>query len=185
MEDGALGLLVQDLDAGFERMVDEHQHRLYAFALGLTGRRQDAEEVAQDAFVRAYRALRGYPADRIQSLRLRPWLHRIALNVQRNRVRGRRLEVVPLPERDEVADGAPQPAEVAERRESSEELRAALDRLPQRYREAVVLRHVQGLPYAEAATVLEQPVGTVKSDVHRGLAMLRAWLERQCEVETA
>src|ERR1700686_5567156 len=72
----------------FERMVHEHQDRVFAFSLALTGNRHDAEEVAQDTFLRAYRALVTYPPDRIRELKQKPWLHRIALNVVRNRVRG-------------------------------------------------------------------------------------------------
>src|SRR5258708_11089770 len=81
------GLLAVDLDEHFEQVVRTYQDRLYSFALRLTGSRQDAEESTQDAFVRAYRALQHYPADRRRALRLRPWLYQITLNVVRNRVR--------------------------------------------------------------------------------------------------
>ena len=73
--------LARDLDGSFERLVLAYQDRLYAFALRFCGNREDAEEVAQDAFVRAYRALKTYPADRVRALALRAWLYRIALNV--------------------------------------------------------------------------------------------------------
>ena len=72
----------------FERMVREHQHRVFAVGFALTGNRHDAEEVAQDTFLRAYRALATYPPERIRDLKQRPWLHRIAVNVVRNRARG-------------------------------------------------------------------------------------------------
>ena len=80
----------------FERMVHEHQNRVFAFGLALTGNRHDAEEVAQDTFLRAYRALVTYPPDRIKDLKQKPWLHQIALNVVRNRVRGIRPRMVEL-----------------------------------------------------------------------------------------
>ena len=80
----------------FERMVREHQDRVYALGLALTGNRQDAEEVAQDTFLRAYRALVTYPPARIRDLKQRAWLHSIALNVVRNRTRGAKLRVVEL-----------------------------------------------------------------------------------------
>ena len=73
-----------------------YQDRLFSYALRLTARREDAEEVAQDAFVRAYRALATYPAERIRGLALRPWLYRITLNVARNRFRGKKLRTVSL-----------------------------------------------------------------------------------------
>ena len=85
--------LAADLEGSFEQVVVAYQNRLYGFALRLTGSPQDAEEITQDAFVRAYRALATYPAMRIRTLALRPWLHQILLNVFRNRVRYRYLQL--------------------------------------------------------------------------------------------
>jgi RNA polymerase sigma-70 factor (ECF subfamily) len=172
--------LALDLDGHFEHLVRTYQDRLYSFALRLTGSRQDAEESTQDAFIRAYRALEHYPEDRRRALRLRPWLYQITLNVVRNHVRRPTLVAVSV-------DGAlgnglaarsdEQPERVALQSETQAQLANAIARLPKRYATAVVLRHVQGLSYAEAAEVLDQPVGTTKSDVHRGLRLLRAALE--------
>jgi RNA polymerase sigma-70 factor (ECF subfamily) len=150
----------------FERMVEAHQHRIYGFALNLSGNPADAEEIAQDAFVRAHRALGGYDADRVRELKVSAWLHRIALNVFRNRVRRRMRETVPL---DSVAE----PHANGLGPEELHDLRSAVLGLPPRYREAVVLRHVQGFNYDEIAEVLGIPAGTAKSDVHRGLAILK------------
>src|SRR4030088_2052101 len=86
--------LAEDLDGVFEDVVVEHQHALFAFIAGLSGDHGRAEEVVQDAFVRAHRALGGYPSDRIRALALRPWLFRIALNALRNSLRGRHLQLV-------------------------------------------------------------------------------------------
>src|SRR5215468_3293795 len=88
--------LASDLDASFEDLVRTFQDRLYGFALRLTSSPQDAEESAQDTFVRAYRALQRYPADRVAALRLKPWLYQIALNVVRNRVRRPQLAAVTI-----------------------------------------------------------------------------------------
>jgi RNA polymerase sigma-70 factor (ECF subfamily) len=155
----------------FERMVHEHQDRVFALSLALTGNRHDAEEVAQDTFLRAYRALVTYEPDRIRELKQKAWLHRIALNVVRNRVRGVRPRLVELngsePDHALVTeDGALLKLEL-------DALAVRVAGLPARYREAVVLRHVQDLSYQEAADALGQPVGTVKANVHRGLKMLR------------
>src|SRR6185503_8175605 len=68
-----LAALARDLDGSFEGLVLAHQDRLYSIALRMRGDARDAEEAAQDALVRAYRALSGYPAERILELRLRPW----------------------------------------------------------------------------------------------------------------
>jgi RNA polymerase sigma-70 factor (ECF subfamily) len=178
-------MLVADLDSAFEALVRAYQDRLYAFGLRLTGSPSDAEEIAQDAFVRAYRALSRYPAERIQALKLRAWLFQVTVNVVRNRARVRRPAERPLTSADGSRDGLPevpadaaeQPEQVAERHAVQDQVAAVVATLPPRYREAVVLRHIQGLSYQEIAAVLGQPPGTVKSNVHRGVALLRAALD--------
>ena len=171
--------LAADLDGSFERLVVTFQDRLYTFALRLTGSPPDAEEIVADAFVRSYQALAGYPAERLQTLALRPWLYQITRNVCRNRARGRRLQLVPLEQThehvaQEGSDGeVSQPDMALERAEFRTMLAARIAALPERERTAVVLRHVQGLGYREIATLLRQPVGTVKANVHRGIQRLR------------
>jgi RNA polymerase sigma-70 factor (ECF subfamily) len=155
----------------FERMVHEHQDRVFALGFALTGNRHDAEEVAQDTFLRAYRALVTYPPDRIRELKQKPWLHRIALNVVRNRVRGIRPRLVEL--NGSEPDRALGPEDGALLKMEMDALAVRVAALPTRYRAAVVLRHVQELSYEEAAHALGQPVGTVKANVHRGLKLLR------------
>ena len=158
-------------ERAFERLVRDHQDRIFALSLALTGNRHDAEEVAQDTFLRAYRALCTYPDERARELKQRPWLNRIAINVVRNRVRGQRPRLVEL--NGSEPDHGAGPEEDALRHAEIDALAARVASLPPRYREAVVLRHVQELSYAEAAEALGQPVGTVKANVHRGLKMLR------------
>src|SRR6185369_16864242 len=126
----------------------------------------------------AYRALKSYPATRIGELRLRPWLARISVNLARNDRRATRptdpLEAAadpPLP-----GDG---PLRLAERREEHRFWSALLNQLPERYRLAVALRHVEGLSYQEISDALARPVGSVKSDVHRGVRELRAAYEAE------
>ncbi len=189
-EAGLPAALAEDLDACFEQMVLTYQDRLYAFALSFSGNVQDAEEIAQDTFVRAYRALTGYKPDRVRSLALKTWLYKIALNVARNRARGRRLQFAPLETSGESAGWEPaasadeRPESVLAHGQRRQELRALLSGLPERYRAAVVLRYVQDLDYVEIARVLDQPVGTVKSNVHRGVKLLRESLaEREVGVE--
>jgi RNA polymerase sigma-70 factor, ECF subfamily len=155
----------------FERLVLDHQDRIFALSLALTGNRHDAEEVAQDTFLRAYRALVTYTPERVRELKQKAWLHRIAVNVVRNRVRGVKPRLVEL--NGSEPDDRIGPEEDAIRRAEVDALAARVACLPERYREAVVLRHVQDLSYAEVAEALGQPVGTVKANVHRGLKMLR------------
>lgn len=176
--------LAKDVDAAFPSLVDAHQDRLYTIALRLLGDRRDAEEVAQDALVRAFRAIQGYPRERIVALRLRPWLASIAVNLARNKRRRHderqppnQLEPMLDAGFDVMADGRASPAKTADRRETKRELAAALLVLTPAVRAAVVLRHVDGLSVAETAEALGRPEGTVKAQVFRGLRELRLALE--------
>lgn len=179
--------LATDLDSNFEQLVLLYQDRLYAFARHLSGSQQDAEEIVQDAFVRAYRALAGYEPARVRTLALRPWLYQITLNVCRNRQRIRQPQLVPLADesvagRAELADDSGrQPETVLERAEQSRALSQIVAGLPARYRAAVILRHIAGFSYHELAALLNQPIGTVKANVHRGTKLLRAALSAQLE----
>jgi RNA polymerase sigma factor (sigma-70 family) len=178
--------LARDLDGSFEELVLAHQRLVYGLALRVVADPADAEEVAQDTFVRAYHALAGYEVERVAAMRLRPWLAQIALNLARNRRRRRPPPARPLEDGDGqpitvAAPAAAQPDQLAERRQEREQLAELLAGLPRGWREAVVLRHVEGLAYAEVAEVLGRPVGTVKTHVHRGVRQLRATLEAREE----
>jgi RNA polymerase sigma-70 factor, ECF subfamily len=183
MEDDRLrARLAESVDDAFEDVVRFYQDRLFSFALRVTGNPQDAEEVAQDAFVRAYRALCTYPADRIRGLALRAWLYRITLNVARNRLRGKKPRLVSLDHPLSTDGDAPwEPADDESRRpdalyESERrrvDISALVASLPERYRAPLVLRYVEGLQLDEVARVLDQPLGTTKSHVHRGVNALR------------
>jgi RNA polymerase sigma-70 factor (ECF subfamily) len=180
-EEELLAGLAHSVDGWFELLVVAYQGRLYRFALRYCASPEDAEEVTQDAFVRAYHALHGYTAARVRALSLRAWLYAIALNVARNKARGKRLRLVALdgqsPEHEPEDDAADRPESLVERAEGGRELGALVAALPEKYRAAVVLRHVEGLGYPEIAAVLGQPVGTVKSNAHRGVRLLREVLE--------
>ena len=179
--DSVLAAELAERRAGaFERLVAVYQDRLYGLAYRVTLRGDEAEEVAQDALLRAHRALyERYGAEQVRTLNLRAWLFSITLNVARNRLRRRRATVSldELPERlIDRSEGRPGPLELAELDELRARLGRELARLPHRQREALALRFMEDLPYAEAAALLERPVGTVKSDVHRGLRRLRGQL---------
>jgi RNA polymerase sigma factor (sigma-70 family) len=178
--------LARDLDGSFEALVVAYERLVFGLALRVVGNRADAEEVAQDTFERAYWALAGYPAERVAAMALRPWLATIARNLARNRLRRRPPPARPLEDGDGqplavAAPAAAEPAQVAERRGDRELLVELLAGLPRGQREAVVLRHVEGLAYAEVAEVLGRPVGTVKTHAHRGVRQLRVELEARKE----
>ncbi len=187
-DDTLTAALARDLDDSFEALVLAHQDRLYSIAMRMLGDPRDAEEAAQDAMVRAYRALAEYEPGRIRELRLRPWLATIVLNLCRSRAgrRAARAAVVrPALSLDAAepgtleprADEASGPAAAVLRRDARETWAHLLIALPLAYRTAVVLRHVDGLSYPEVAAVLGRPEGTIKAQVHRGLALLRTAFE--------
>lgn len=165
--------LADDLDLAFPELVVEHQRLVFGIALRVVGD-SAAEDVAQEVFVRAYRALKRYPAERVLGMRLRPWLGRMTLNLARNLLRGRRREVDIADVVESVHSADEGPGQLVQRREDQRMWARLLAGLPPRYRMAVTLRHVDGLSYAELAQTLGRPVGSAKSDVHRGMALLRA-----------
>ncbi len=178
-------LLATDLDHYFKELVLTYQHRLYAFALRQTGSSQDAEDIVQEALIRAYYALDDYSPQRLRALKIQPWLYKIALNVFYNRIRSSRLQVVPLDTSENSAllaiegDWREQPDMLLEDTESLHELEALVARLPEQYREAVNLYYFESFSYREIAELLNQPMGTIKSSLHRGLRVLRTMLTAQ------
>ncbi|MHB8459248.1 MAG: RNA polymerase sigma factor [Candidatus Limnocylindrales bacterium] len=179
-DDDLLRDLARDLDGAFESFVRAHADRCYSIALRFLGDSADAEEVAQDAFVRAHRALGSYGPERIAELRLRAWLATIVINLCRSRVARHRLKTTVLTDAPHLTAAAPHadsPHERLARRESAAHWAALVAALPARYRAAVVLRHVDGLSYEEMSEVLGRPEGTIRAQVHRGLALLRAAFE--------
>lgn len=168
--------LLADLDDGFAELVKAYGSVVYSVALRTTGRRADAEDLASESFLRAYRALRGYDTERIEALQPRSWLLTILLNTRRNDVRDANRRPPPAlgePEPlDEPAPGA-SVEDLVESGELQRQLGARLAQLPRIQRAAVVLRHVVDLPMSEVAEVLGCREGTAKSHVFRGLHRLR------------
>jgi RNA polymerase sigma factor (sigma-70 family) len=185
-EEQLLAALAVDLDTGFADLVRVHQRLVYSVARRLTRRAEDAEDLAADALLRAYRALTGYDPARIRALRLRPWLLTVLRNTARNAARDASRRPQPPPEfepTDEAATG-PSVEELVVAGHTRREWNELLARLPDRQRIAVVLRHVEGLPISEVAEVLGCPEGTAKSHVSRGMTKLRALLADGHELPT-
>lgn len=170
----------------FDRIVDDYQRRLYGFALRMTGNREDAEEIVQDAFVRAYRALGKMSSEQREELRLQPWLYTITLNVTRNRLRSKRptnvaLDALADPDAllRESHDGPARPETIVEQNAEVALVERALLQLPMHLRAAATLRFIEGRSHPEIAEILHQPIGTVKSHVHRAVRILRRILGPQ------
>jgi RNA polymerase sigma-70 factor (ECF subfamily) len=178
-DDELLRLLAHDLYQHYGLVVAHFQFRLFTFARRLTGSFSDAEDIVQEAFVSAYVSLENYPPQRILSLKLRPWLYRVTLNVYTHYARGSRLYAIPL----NLSENSPllniedniedSPESLCERQEQRQELENLVSSLPERYRVAVTCYFFECLNYQEIADLLDQPIGTVKSTVSRGVRLLR------------
>lgn len=163
----------------FGLLVRKYQDRLYRTMIALVGSREDAQDVVQDAFVRAFQNLDSFRGNAA----FYTWLYRIALNTASSRRRRRRPErsIEGLRERSgrEPIDERPgaRPAENLDRRERVEQLHRALARLSEDHRTALVLKEMEGYKYEEIAEILECPIGTVRSRLHRARLELREHLE--------
>jgi RNA polymerase sigma-70 factor, ECF subfamily len=178
--------LARDLDRSFELLVIAYRVRIVTFVARMLRDDARAEDVAQDVFVRAYRALQAYPSERRAALRLRSWLYTIARNLTRNAFRdappaSESLDYDDGNPRSALLDPDPSPENVVLREETWNSVGAAVDRLSPALRDAFVLRYFDELSYDEIAESLDQPVGTVKASAHRGLMAVRAHLEKNDE----
>jgi RNA polymerase sigma-70 factor (ECF subfamily) len=160
-------------EEAFELLVRAHQRYVFNLAYRLLGDRSEAEDVAQETFVRAWRGLPSFRAE----CRFATWLYRIARNVCLNRLPQLQAE---LRQTDvlghTVACPDPTPGDVLDAKERREFLHAELARLPAKYRLVLTLRYLQGFSYAEIAEVLNLPLGTVKTHLYRGREALAARL---------
>jgi len=168
--------LARDVDTAFPELVRARQHSVYSGVLRIVRNPHDAADITQDTFIRAYRALSGYDPQRIRELKLEGWLWTIAVNLCRNRGRSRAPVPSEIPDRADPRTGTEDEALERAGRLVWEDRLAAL---PAPQRTAVVLRHVVGLSYDEIASATSRPVGTTKTDVHRGIARLRKMLEAE------
>jgi len=168
-----------DVEA-FGQLVRCHQSAVYNVAYRLTGNRQDAEDAAQEAFLKAFRAFDRFDPDRP----LAPWLKRIAANLCLNWLQSSPVKTTsvvtdmqfPASEADRTMDNfaqsRPLPEQLVMRRETAEQIRTAILQLPPHYRAVIELRHFQDLSYDEMAETLERPLSSVKSDLFRARKQL-------------
>ncbi|HEX6148006.1 MAG TPA: RNA polymerase sigma factor [Acidimicrobiia bacterium] len=163
--------LAADLEAGFPSLVESAGPGLYWGLRRLCSDHQEAEDLTQETFIRAYRALSGFDRTRFEELRLSPWLWTIALNLGRNHLRNRSRRPT-FVEIDDHGRNDVEPPDTAA-------WDARFAGLPTNQRRAVVLRHVVGMGIAEIAEATGRPEGTVKADIHRGLERLRKVMEQE------
>ncbi|MEA2023149.1 MAG: RNA polymerase sigma factor [Actinomycetota bacterium] len=170
--------LAVDRDRAFPDLVRTLQDGIYSGALQFTPNRQDAEDVTQETFARAYRALSSYDENRIRDLELRPWVWTIALNLCRNRARTASRH----PEAALAVDRVDRTVDTAGEATANVDLatwRLRLATLTGPQRTAIVLHHVVGLSYGEIAGSTGRGESTIRSDARRGLARLKTLLEEE------
>jgi RNA polymerase sigma-70 factor (ECF subfamily) len=153
--------------AAYDALVGAYQDRIYQVTYRVTGNPEDASDAAQEAFLKAFRSLRAFRGDAAFGT----WLHRIAVNAALDIVRRRPPQTRDLP--DAAATPTDAQDRELERRELQRRIHRAMLTLPTDQRVAVVLRDVQGLAYGEIASVLQVPVGTVRSRLSRAREALR------------
>ena len=162
--------------AAFEELVTMYQHRVFGVALRMLGSAAEAQDAAQEAFLRAHRGLAGFRGD----AKLSTWLYAITSRLCLNRLASGERRLVRRGEETllRLADEGRQPDAALERSELEAALHRAIAELPEERRIVVVLRDLEGLSYEEIAKVLDLELGTVRSRLHRARADLKDKLER-------
>jgi len=158
----------------WEQIVEDHSARVYRLAYRLTGNAHDAEDLTQEVFVRVFRSLHTYTPGTFEG-----WLHRITTNLFLDSARRKsriRFDALPEDADNRLPSPVPTPDAAYLNQMFDADIEAALASLSPDFRAAVVLCDVEGLSYEEIAEVLDLKMGTVRSRIHRGRAMLRSAL---------
>jgi len=161
----------------WEEIVELHSPRVYRLAYRLTGNRPDAEDLTQEVFVRVFRSLDTYAPGSFEG-----WIHRITTNLFLDKARRRsrfRFDGFGDGAEERLVSSSPAPDVSYADGQFDDDVESALTSLPEDFRAAVVLCDVEGLSYEEIADVLGVKLGTVRSRIHRGRAMLRAALQHR------
>jgi len=177
--------LVEAFQAGdlsaFDDLVRRWDRKIQGAIYRIMGSEEEARDLCQETFLKAYRALRAFKGE----ARFSSWLYQIALNVCRDRMRRKRgRTLVSLDELDDAGnapplDQGPSALELVEKNDLARAVAGAVAALPDDQREVIVLKEYQGLTFLEIAEVLGLPTSTVKTRLYRGLVQLRERLEQQ------
>jgi len=173
---------LQDDQGAYRLLLARYERPVYGLVRRMIPNDEDARDLAQEAFVRAFRHLDRFDPDR----KFSSWLFRIAHNLCIDHYRRRKLDTVPLvrtsggeEETWDLPDEESDPSREFSDRERSRRLLALVESLPPLYRSVILFRHQQGLSYEEIAETMELPLGTIKARIHRAHRLLREKLLRQ------
>lgn len=162
-------------------IVNLYQHKLYQVCYRMLSNQQEAEDIAQEAFIRAYINLHSYD----QKRKFSTWLYRIATNLCIDRIRKKKpdyyldAEVAGTDGLDmysQIAADELLPEEAVEQMELQDRIQYEISRLPDKYRSVIVLKYIEELSLQEISEILDMPLGTVKTRIHRGREALRKQL---------
>ena len=167
-------------DSAFDVLLGRWEKRIRGAIYRLVGSDEEARDLCQEAFLKAYKSLRSFK----QEARFSSWLYQIALNLCRDRMRRRRGKtMVSLDELEEggaaMTVAGPTALDLLQERDMSRLVARAIEALPDEQREIIILKEYQGLTFLEIAQVLDVPISTVKTRLYRGLDQLRVRLERE------
>ncbi len=180
--------LVARDESAFNELVITYERRVYGLVFRMLGRRDEAEDLAQEVFVQVFKAIDQFRGES----KLSTWIYRIAVNLCKNRTKylsrrhaGEQDDIDAMAERvpmsaaraATVGDVA-RPDEEAEARQVELIVKRAIEKLEPDFREALILADVEDMPYEEIAQIMGVPVGTVKSRIHRARAQLKALVEK-------
>lgn len=176
--------LIQDVQEGsheaFRDLVELHMRRVYDIAYGFVNDHDDAEDVAQEVFVKVYHSVKNFRQDSGFST----WLYRIATNSSLDRLKQRKRSIARLVPMEEAQITGTTMNQSAERSEDSVLIERALHELPTLQRAVVMLRHMDGFSTKQVSSILQCSEGTVKTHLHRGLKKMRKKLEYLKEDES-
>jgi RNA polymerase sigma-70 factor, ECF subfamily len=158
--------------SAFDVLVERHRRQVYQVCYRFVNNHEDASDLAQDAFLRAYRALHTFKGNSAFST----WLYRVAINVCLNRVSAKQAPTEPLDQREHQDVRGALPDREVLRQEQAATVRAAIARLPKKQRATMILRMYHELPHDEIAAILGSSVGAVKANFFHALANLKKLL---------
>ena len=169
-------------EAAYRLLLEKYRRPVFGIVRRMIPNEEDARDLAQEAFIRAFKNLKQFDVER----RFSSWLFRIANNLCIDHYRRRKLLTVPMvrsmdgetEETWELPDPSPGPGEEFSNQERARRLAATVQSLPPGYRVVIVMRHQQGLAYDEIAESLDLPLGTVKARIHRAHRLLKEKLTR-------
>jgi len=187
-ESAFVARLVARDETAFNELVRTYERRVFALVYRMLGRRDEAEDMAQEVFVQVFKAIDQFRGDS----KLSTWIYRIAVNLTKNRTKylarrhsQKQDDVDAIAERSPLSSakgvsvgGISRPDELVEGMQLEVIVKRAIDMVDPEFREVLILRDVEDMSYEEIAAVTGVPEGTVKSRIHRGRAQLRALVEK-------